>query len=572
MIREWSRRVHGNLSLWVYTNAAWAHNNLSGVVETSPHLIADFLRAARPYIHGSFFENEAVTHTYRFFDEYMTLKLLWDPDQDVDALIGDYFINFYGPAAEPMRQFYANLERLWMTICTFFESDTVRFPGAIDVWEKIYTGKEITNLERLLQQAEIKAADNAEYRWRVNLIREWMFKHIVAKRREFMQTYGLAKQSKLTCSRAPIPADADGLLPVTAWRDARQERLDPTLGHKRLSVLTHYKTLWDDRALHLWIDCEEPDLANSNTVPGRQSDDPNLWEDNDIEVFFHSYDEGIKQDATYQLLVNDRGVTTDRVKVAGAVDWGWDSGMKIDVQRRRDGWTVRMAIPWISLGISDPLKKSVAFNLTRHRSRRDKPSEFYAWSLMKGSWHDPASYGYLEFDPNPPVAPLANLLKNGNLDEPGNGAEPLASWGTTRGNRPRVSIDKDIRWDGQGSARLQTFQRGMPTTLFQYFSHLKPNTRYRFRCKVKTKEVKPYDPGRAYRSGVHVNLSVPGAHVTLPKQGVSGTSDWRNVEFTFKTAAALGEKEPQGYVRLMLVGASGTAWFDEVELREIVNK
>lgn len=41
---------------------------------------------------------------------HVTSKLLWDPRQDVDALLDEYCTNFFGPAAEPMRQFYETLE------------------------------------------------------------------------------------------------------------------------------------------------------------------------------------------------------------------------------------------------------------------------------------------------------------------------------------------------------------------------------------------------------------------------------------------------------------------------------
>ena len=41
---------------------------------------------------------------------YLTAELLWDPRQDVEALLGEYYRAFYGPAAEAMRAFHQALE------------------------------------------------------------------------------------------------------------------------------------------------------------------------------------------------------------------------------------------------------------------------------------------------------------------------------------------------------------------------------------------------------------------------------------------------------------------------------
>jgi len=41
---------------------------------------------------------------------YVVAELLWDPRQDVDGLLVDYFQTFFGPAAAPMQAFYGTLE------------------------------------------------------------------------------------------------------------------------------------------------------------------------------------------------------------------------------------------------------------------------------------------------------------------------------------------------------------------------------------------------------------------------------------------------------------------------------
>jgi hypothetical protein len=41
---------------------------------------------------------------------WLTSRLLWDPYQDAEALLDEYYTHFFGPAAEPMRLFYERAE------------------------------------------------------------------------------------------------------------------------------------------------------------------------------------------------------------------------------------------------------------------------------------------------------------------------------------------------------------------------------------------------------------------------------------------------------------------------------
>ena len=75
LLAAWSKRTAGDLVLWTYPLVAWYRGHLNGAVETMPHATAEFLRSARPYINGPFFENKAITETYRALDAYVMMRL-----------------------------------------------------------------------------------------------------------------------------------------------------------------------------------------------------------------------------------------------------------------------------------------------------------------------------------------------------------------------------------------------------------------------------------------------------------------------------------------------------------------
>ena len=44
---------------------------------------------------------------------YLRGQLLWNPDTDADALLADFYVRFYGPAAKPMARYWGEIFRAW---------------------------------------------------------------------------------------------------------------------------------------------------------------------------------------------------------------------------------------------------------------------------------------------------------------------------------------------------------------------------------------------------------------------------------------------------------------------------
>ncbi|MBK8476805.1 MAG: DUF4838 domain-containing protein [Opitutaceae bacterium] len=109
LMARWSRSGVRAFGLWEYAYGS------AYVVPRVPHaMLAEAVRegwwrGARGYM--------ADTTPHWGFDAYkmwMLAQLLWEPERTTAELEDDFFRGWYGPAAEPMRRFFARCEALWM--------------------------------------------------------------------------------------------------------------------------------------------------------------------------------------------------------------------------------------------------------------------------------------------------------------------------------------------------------------------------------------------------------------------------------------------------------------------------
>ena len=89
-----------------------------------------------------------------FLNLYIRARLLWNPDEDVEGLLAEFYPRFYGPAAEPMRVYWSTIYDAWKnTICTeheYFVAKAIYTPRVMAVLkEKLEEAERITNSIRV---------------------------------------------------------------------------------------------------------------------------------------------------------------------------------------------------------------------------------------------------------------------------------------------------------------------------------------------------------------------------------------------------------------------------------------
>ncbi len=83
---------------------------------------------------------------WHHLNSYLTAKLLWNPDEDVDAILDDYCVRFYGPGAGAMREFWDRCAELYLD----------------EEQRELFTVETIDDLESYLGAAKV-AVEDSEY-------------------------------------------------------------------------------------------------------------------------------------------------------------------------------------------------------------------------------------------------------------------------------------------------------------------------------------------------------------------------------------------------------------------------
>ena len=227
------------------------------------------------------------------------------------------------------------------------------------------------------------------------------------------------------CYRAPAPVTIDGDLKDAAWDAAPwTDAFVDIEGDKRPKprFRTRVKMLWDDEALYIAAEFEEPHVWGT-----LKEHDSVIFIDNDFEVFLdpdgdnHLYGE-LEVNAlntTWDLLLTkpyrDGGKAVNAWEISGL-----KTAVKIDgtVNDPRDtdkGWTLEIKWPWKGLkelaGVAMPPKDGDQWRINfsrvewdaeiadgKYKKVKDKPEHNWVWSPQGViDMHRPERWGYLQF-------------------------------------------------------------------------------------------------------------------------------------------------------------------------------
>ena len=390
-----------NIPLWVYQCNASHGNYLPGIPDTYPHLTAKFIRTIKPRCAGIFCENHNVTHTHRNLDVYIFMRLMWDPERDVEKELDEYFELYYGPAAAPAKELFARLEKNWIKLDPIVFSDpknqadlgAVRKDGELarkQVWSQVYTADEMKKIDSLLAEIRWLAPACSVYARRAELLRKYLVEVMKSERSGVMD-----REEKRQSIRLQIPPTSSSAFPAPKeWERAPEYRLIQAERFKKgLAAGGSFRVLASKEKLFILAELKEPSPAESKTDKRRRSGNQEVWRDSCIELFFYAE----KSKKFWQIIVNDNGAWSSQTKGRVLMRWTQMNGFQVQCVPNASGWIAKITLPLSELKTD---RTDLRFNLTRERNLKRQPTEYSTWSplAMSGGWHSPDNYGTMIFE------------------------------------------------------------------------------------------------------------------------------------------------------------------------------
>ncbi len=323
-----------------------------------PHAIAADLRSLKGISMGEYIEvhrqmgdNKADCLGVTHLNLYVTSQFLWDAEQDVDKMLGEYYTLFYGPAAAEMKAFVDYSEAHWMEL-----------------------GKQADRIDQvltLLEKAQKKVDAKSVYARRIKLIADYIRPLNDLK-------------NKIAAGRGPMPEacgfvrDASGLkldgkLDDVFWQGLEKSgaklesyTLRKVTTGQPARFRTSFKVAYAGDNLYLGIECKDAERTALTNAPMKH-DDMAIFDINEsVEILMetqnHSY---------YHLAISPAGEFLDVDWKKGILDTRWNSNAEVSTHVDEDSWSAEIRIP-----IFPPTQEDI---LPLVGVAGEKPSEAYPW-------------------------------------------------------------------------------------------------------------------------------------------------------------------------------------------------
>ena len=346
---------------------------------------------------GRRFNRREITESWRarFPLYYVAAKLLWNVEEDVDALLADLHAKLYGPAAPAMAKYRALLTDCWHETaghCIYGfpyvgVGRSLALPGAED------------KLLAYLDQAEAAAAGKPTILTMIRRDREYFE---LAWRRASRQFQAMAT-GDVHAQRREGPIVVDGVLDEPSWRTAEYVTGFIRRGTERAKQQTYVRLLYDTDHLYLGIEAEEPQTDQLQV--DYRTRDTKVWSDDNIEVFIDPDGTGARY---YHLAVNPSGALYDANCKAGAP---FDTSLNADCKRAAavldDRWVVELRLRAASIGAA--IRDGGQWKMNVARSRKAGGArEHSTW--FDGAYHQPSSFRTVVFG-------AEGVIQNGGFED-----------------------------------------------------------------------------------------------------------------------------------------------------------
>ena len=366
-IDRWVEITGRKIQNWHYS--CWPADKIKAPYQYV-HVLKKFYQGNRKKIVGSFINGVGDHWPRQHVSLYCWMKLLWNPDFDVDAAIDEYCRRMFGPAARPMRELVALQLDGW---------EKSRWPGGRlspkAVYQVSYPRATVLRMQELLEEARRRAAGDETALGRIDYY-ETPFGEFV---KEFEAVIEGKGQHRLVAKKVGENPVIDGRLDDPVWQGAPAVSFFKHAGGKEVEpkYQTRLKAVWTLDGVTFGFHNSEP--APEGLVRKLTSrDDSMAWWDDNVEIFLDVT--GKKEGEYYQLIINPNSAVAD----LKTEDAAWNiEGAKIRAHVSSEGgkdfWSVEAYLPYSAF--PDAVRPATGVEwygqFTRHRisdSRETKGS------------------------------------------------------------------------------------------------------------------------------------------------------------------------------------------------------
>jgi hypothetical protein len=181
-----------------------------------------------------------------------------------------------------------------------------------------------------------------------------------------------------TAADVDIEAALAGRCRIAPMSDFLDGQGEPAI-HQTLAYIGY-----DQHALHATFICRDPNPSKLAVT----TDGPvgAIWQDDCIEMFIAP-----TADSYWHVVANSIG----RTNIAQGRGDGTALPTPVKHKLAKDAWAVQVSIPFSLLG-SEPAPKA-RWGLNIARNKVSPPPQIITWMEIASTFHDPASFGYLDF-------------------------------------------------------------------------------------------------------------------------------------------------------------------------------
>jgi len=326
-----------------------------------PHVIQRHYQDNRDKTVGTFINGDFDHWPRQHISLYSWMKLLWNPDFDVDAAVDAFTERMFGPAAATMN------ELLWMQINGWQDSE---WPGGRfsprGIYEVSFPREDVERMEALWERARAEGAAAADPRivQRLDYYEPTLLDFFEESKN---MSDGGGFQTLLVQRVGELP-QIDGKLDDLQW-----ERADPVYFVQATGAAqgepakypTSLRAVWNADGVVLGFHMVEPNPQYLNTEHGGR-DSGEIWWDDNVELFIDVT--GKNEGEYYQMIMNPKIEIFDSHMNDVGFDWDGVVGAS---HVGEDFWSLEIFIPYSAF--EDALVPRAAThtswygNFTRHR-------------------------------------------------------------------------------------------------------------------------------------------------------------------------------------------------------------